>query len=166
MQVLQRRRQSADKIRQIVMRKHEQDAAMQRGRAQSISTISGTRAIINILNVAFPYPVSLINFCIRCTAWQVLDPESGLIPWRKKSESMREALFELLLRWELLQVHYSKINFFSFRNDYNNNDVFVYSTQNNSLNSQLLLYLLICLHFDVIICIVKIVFDPNLPHFY
>ncbi len=44
MQVLQRRRQSADKIRQIVMRKHEQDAAMQRGRAQSISTISGTRA--------------------------------------------------------------------------------------------------------------------------
>jgi hypothetical protein len=57
--VLQRRRQSADKIRQIVMRKHEQDAAMQRGRAQSISTISGTR---DILNVAFPYPVSLINF--------------------------------------------------------------------------------------------------------
>ncbi len=62
MQVLQRRRQSADKIRQIVMRKHEQDAAMQRGRAQSISTISGTRAIVNILNVAFPYPVSLFNF--------------------------------------------------------------------------------------------------------
>jgi hypothetical protein len=43
-QVLQRRRQSADKIRQIVMRKHEHDAAMLRGRAQSISTISGTHA--------------------------------------------------------------------------------------------------------------------------
>ncbi len=44
------------------MRKHEQDAAMQRGRAQSISTISGTRAS-QYFNVAFPYPVSLIYFC-------------------------------------------------------------------------------------------------------
>jgi hypothetical protein len=44
-QVLLRRRQSADKIRQIVMRKHEQDAMMQRSRAQSIATISGMRAL-------------------------------------------------------------------------------------------------------------------------
>ncbi len=58
---------------------------------------------------------------------------------------MRDAIFVLLLRWELLQVHYSKINFFSLSNDdllNKNNDVFVYILKQISLNSQQCLFLL------------------------
>ncbi len=76
---------------------------------------------------------------------------------------MRDAIFVLLLRWELLQVQYSKINFFSLSND----DLNITLQKFSKLSA--MLYLLICLHFGVIWGMNKqnvVVFDPNLPHFY